>query len=288
MASRIQKNIDIVCDTNVFYYIASSLVDPHKLKQNGCCILASAINLLEISSKLTEITFEERRNAARAVMKYVDKLLDDPESHLAYIWGLKRGPFNKDLFEGFKAIANANNINELYTGVADFKEQKIRKVNLDLARDFVEYFGQTWVEDIEKAIEDIIPNYAERRKNNKMRYLNKRERFDFENFISDPIFYEKVLLTTKERINPYLKNIPSKHEIKKARQKLKPYIKAYSRYLFKLATEFTPTPNDRADLELFIYLQKGRKLLTFDNKWIKIAKECSLNDFLFNIKSPKI
>jgi len=244
--------------------------------------LASPINFFELVSRLSERTFEERKKAAKAVIQYADKILDDPESYLAQIWRINIEPFEMDWRDGFKAVADAVDINQLQSGVPDFREKKIRGLRIDLTKKAMEYFRESWVLDIENAIEEVIPSYSERRKLNKMRYLYSEEKSKFIEFISSPEILKKVVIATWSRIaeNNILPS-PTPHEIKKAGQNLRAYIKAYCGYLIKVATEFAPRPNDRADLEFFIYIQKDRKLFTYDKKWIQIAKEAGLSHILF-------
>src|SRR4051794_18330240 len=117
--------MDFVSDTNVWYDIGSGNLDPAKLKQGGANrLLAPAINALEISSKLTDRNFADRRKAAQAILDHADELLKDPERNMADIWGLSVTDLNFAWKDVYRTIAASNDINEMNGGA-----QKIMRVN---------------------------------------------------------------------------------------------------------------------------------------------------------------
>jgi hypothetical protein len=108
----------------------------------------------------------------------------------------------------------------------------------------------------------------------------------FRNFLDCKPFFKVIVMSTRYRpALHFTKPVrePTPAELTAAETYFAPYAKAYGEYLFKVATDYAPRPNDWGDLEFFTYLQEGWKLLTFDSRWVAIAQEAGLANHLWDV-----
>jgi len=279
------RKYKIVCDTNIFYEIAYRRIDPVKIKQNGNKILASPINFIELASFVNERNFEWKREAAKAILKYADEVLDDPDRYLASLWGIKLEPLNINWWNYFKVIAEAKDIRQLEEGILDLKNLEIHKLNLDFINLYRSYY-KDFKRKAEEGFNSLIIGRSRLREKGKIKYLNKIESKKFKEVLEDPQIKRRVVSDTYKRIECYAnqaKNIIyTDARISHMQRKLRVYIKVFLQYIFKLGTTFAPVDNDWGDLELIIYIQNNHKFFTRERRWIKIFHECSMDRFLFN------
>src|SRR5580700_9926589 len=83
-----EVRMKLVADANVWYHISTGRIDPLQFEGSGDRLYATPTSLLEIASGVNERLLEERKGAALAVLKYVDGVLEDSETHLAALWGV--------------------------------------------------------------------------------------------------------------------------------------------------------------------------------------------------------
>jgi len=274
--------MDVICDTNVWYRIGRGF-DPNPLKNAGARFLVSPISFLEIGSEIFEKNFEKRRRAARAVLDYGDDVLEDPERHMARIWNLSLPPVSFDWRDAFKAVADASSSGEIQQGVDDLKERVRRRINLPLLSLWRNGQWKSFEMDVIGVIDSICPGYADARSEGRAIYMNAATGKLLRNFIDCNPFFKLTVMSTRIRLSLHFKEPipePTASEVANAEAALAPYAKAYGGFLYLVATKFAPRPNDWGDLEYFTYIQDGRKLLTFDNKWLEVAKEVGLDEHL--------
>ena len=185
--------------------------------------------------------------------------------------------------DGFRAIADAATPEDIERGVDDFQGQVRRTVNLPLLSIWRTYHWQSFEDKIILAIDGVCPGYARARAEGRAKYMNRRLRIAFREFLDHDEMILTTILGTRLRVllhNPDAPADPTEEEVRLVRPQLEPYAKAYREYLFKVATTFAPRANDWGDVECFVYLQDGRCLLTSDQRWIDIATDAGYGALL--------
>jgi len=274
--TRLTTQMRLIADTNVWYDIAGSRRNPRSLKRDGHTLAATPINSLEIASSLSEHTFDQRRDAARAVINYADEIVLDTETHLAQLWGFDPPDFGIDWMIAFKAIADARNADEVQRGVDDFGANLIRRVNVQLASKWRSYHWEDFMHKVEDAIDAEFPGYKQARLQGRVIHMDHDRAREFEREILSNACWIRIFLATYERALLVVGRpiqMPSREQLSAAAAALHVYVNSYSRYLIKCASTFAPQANDWGDLESFIYLQGNNRLLTRDRRWIDIARE---------------
>jgi hypothetical protein len=276
------RPMHLISDTNVWYDIAAGRRDPAALKRGENQLVAIPVSFLEIASKIETRTWEERRGAAGAVVKYADQIAADPESHLASLWGLPVGA-EFPWIEGFKAIAQATSVADLANGVDDLEERVRRKLNVPLAQGWREYHWKDFAEGVTDAIDEHCPGYKAARANGKYKYLRKERAKSFADAMRSKDVSDLLLGATflRAQITSGDTKRPTRWEMDRVGPLLAPYINAYTEYVIGCATgQFAPQPNDLGDCECFLYLQGDSRLLSQDKKWMAICrKACAASCF---------
>jgi len=271
----LEVQMDFVCDTNVWYDIGAGMLDPAKLKLGGNRLLSPALNTLEISSNLDDRTLTSRKRASQAILDHADEHLEDPERYIGAIWGLNLPPLNFDWKDVCRTIVASNDIAEMISGA-----QKIMKVNTAAAQAWRKGFTEKFVVDVETVIRKYVPKYASRRANGRMDYLTGTAHIaKLHTDLNCAIVKESQILLTRTRASDHLTvepNPPIQADIDVATPLLMPFVNAYLTFLEKVATVQAARPNDWGDLHCFVYLQGNRKLLTGENKWLKIANDSGM------------
>lgn len=288
--------MNIVTDTNVWYRIAAGQINPGDIKRGGeNQLCATPINILELISNVSDAQFSNRQNAIRSIIQHSDTILDDPETHLTHIWGFTN---TQDLVlwdDILTAVNNATDLNNLTNGVLDFAQRVTRRVNVNFAHFWRTNQWSDFRNQIENTIDEIIlPGYLEARRNGEAIYLDQIQGQDTRNILFSPEIQENTIIALYDRaiialqdmgviLTPEQLILPTGESRVNSVFCLQPYIQAYSQYLFRCSTSYTPQNNDWGDLESFLYLQGENRLLTYDNRWIEIARDTGNEDFLFII-----
>lgn len=268
--------MDLVCDTNLWYDIGCKRLEPSRFQSEGIRLLATPVSFIEIASKVSSNTFLDRKKAASAVVNHASAILPDPERHLAEIWGWPIESLDFDWRDGFKVIADASNPEEIELGVDDLSELVRRKIKLPLLALWREKHWKGFEQDIINVIDGIYPGYKRAREAGKAKYMDSETRKALATFLAYPELIETTVMGTLHRVALHHQDDsyePTTEQIQHAKSSLSTYAQAYARYIFKVATEFCPRPNDWGDLECFVYLQDDRQILTADQRWVTIAKE---------------
>lgn len=276
--------MDLVCETHVWYEIGSGAIRPADWKKKGHRLLASPLTLIELSSKLRPQSFLARKAAAQAVVDHADEILLDPERHFASIWGLSVSGTSLDGVAGFRAMTLAKDINELHQGVGGMR------INTLLAATWRQEFSEQFVTDVEEMIRKLVqPGYAARRKAGRMDYLSDPADIKLLHEVLElPVVVEEQLLVTRTRAAEHAPGTlapATQEEIDRARPKLLPFVKAYLKYVERLATKHAAEPNDWVDLHFFAYLQDGRVLVTGERRWIEVAREAGLSNLVCELST---
>jgi hypothetical protein len=269
--------MDLICDTNVWYDIGSGRRNPTVLKKNGNRLVGTPTSFFEIASLIGNHNFLERRAAAQAVIDYADYVIEDSETHLVRKIGFAPQTYPVDWIHGFTAIAQAATPDNLPTGVYDFTDRVIRKVDLPLVRNWRAYqFGDFEAKVID-AIDSNFPGYRKAREKGKAKFMPSSLRGQFIKVMWSDGFQDQVykigLFGRALLVQQQQYRCPTASEMNVLKSVFSPYVRAYTEYLIRCATKFTPQPNDLGDSECFLYLQCDRRFVSSDRRWVEIAKQ---------------
>jgi len=277
--------MDLICDTNVWYQIARGERSPQALKRGGHRLLATPTSFIEIASVLTEESLEWRRAAAKAVVDTADEILVDVDRHFAALWGIEVEPLAIDWRDAFKGMAMAANLQELSGGVEDALEGVVRTVRPDIAQHLRQSSWPSFVGDVERAVDNAVPGYSAARKAKRITHADKRSYPKLRQELLSVEAQGGFILATRARAclnTPCLPGGSWQESGPQAVIDVQPYAAAYAQYLYECATRYAPDKNDWGDLECFAYLQGDRRLLTRDKRWLDIAKDAGLAEWVFD------
>lgn len=273
---------DLICDTNVFYNIASGVVDPGTLRGAGHRLLLTPVSVLELVSHVTPQNFGTRRQAAAAALNHHDEILEDPESLLAECWGVATEPPGIDWLDGLRALSAAGRFEDLQGGVPDFGAGVIRRLDVPAARAWRGGHYDDFERLVTEAIDEHVPGYGRARARGRMRQATNDQVRAVEAHYARPGAILAVLLATRERaalaaVEPV--QAPTAQEVELAVERLLGYALIYTRYFINVAsTRYAPQPNDFGDLECFLYLRESRVVATSEARWLEIAREVELGE----------
>jgi hypothetical protein len=270
--------VELICDTNVWYAIASGSLAPEPIKAAGHTFAASSITWMELSTDLDENNFEQRRRACAATLVHADAYLPDTERYLADIWGIELRPLSVTCRNVLEAIANATSIHDVEVGRTGIA------INTEQARQWRRGHYDDFVSDITKAIRQHYPEYATRTNSGQPRYVTGTLKEAFRTITNGGDAIPASIWGTRERcllhctgnVDP-----PSEQHIARALVDLQAYGRMYPEYLYDCATRRLPDKNDWGDLECFIYVRPGRQLFTLDRNWMHIALQAGLPNAVF-------
>ncbi len=268
--------MNLIADTNVWYAIASGIRDPDRLKSGGNRLVATPISFLEIASKIDDDTFEERKAAATAVVVHADYIEEDSESHLARLWGLPTPDSAYPWIDAFKAVAQANSVAELESGVADFQERVIRKLNVPLLEVARTFHWKDFKDSVDDALDTRCPGFKAARARGQYIYLKKKGARDFAEDMKSEEVRRYIVESTFIRAQSTHESLRSatESEYGLAEGLVAPYVNAYIEYVIGCSRgEFAPQPNDLGDSECFLYLQNDNVFLSGDGKWVRLARK---------------
>lgn len=271
--------MELIADTNVWYDLASgarSVTDPDL---RGT-LVASPVTFIEITGKLTPHTYAQRRDAAKAVLDYASRIVDDPETYLALVWGLGDPKFQIDWLAGFRAVAQSKSLSEITGGVSDAATGVTSAVKLSAAEGTRQTHWQGFAASVADLIEEEIPGYkASRVAGKTLKRLRGEKKKAFVNKMSAVQMQDEIIAATYGRAclavgQPLTR--PSQAAIDAVRPTLERYARLYAQYLVACATGMAPQSNDWGDLEHFLYLDGTRAVVTQDKRWRRLATEVGL------------
>jgi hypothetical protein len=264
----------LIADANVWYDIGNGRIDPEQFGACGEGLFATPTSLLEVASGINARSFSERKRAAVSVLEYAAGVTEDTETHLARVWSVGIHPVSIPWMDGFRAIASAESVDELESGVADFASRIVRRVGVGVVREWREKHWSGFQQDIVTALDEWIPGYRDARNEGRYKRIAKENRSAFNEAMRSREVKVMLTLATYERVRLAAPELPSPSNelISQAETILAPYINAYGEYVIRCATEMAPQANDFGDCESFIYLQPGTSLITSDDRWVRIAQ----------------
>ena len=267
--------MDLICDTNIWYDISSGSLDPKALKEQGHKLLATPISVLEIVSKIDEANFTLRQGAAKAIVNHADDMTVGPEDHLARLWGLQPQA-TVDWWAINRAVADAACLAELEAGVVDVTGTQKIKVNIPKANEWRTSTYRRFLDNVVAALDKVLPGYGEKWAEGKFRQLSDSDKELFRNAVRQPLVKDGLMKVTFERAAKAAgltdRSLPFEAELTMASPLLSVYIDVYSEFMVNSGCHSKPEENDAGDVEMFIYAQNGRKILTGEKKWNRLAE----------------
>lgn len=283
--------MNLIADTNVWYWISDGRRNPSALKAGNNRLIAHPISILEIVSEIDEENYGKRRAAAQALLDHSDEIVEDPESHLVRLWGLEPRTFELNWRDIVFTVAHSSSVSEISAGVVDAGTQRRLSVNLPLMKSMRDAQWRDFHDTVVNALDTHCPGYKyARQRGTRIRidqqdeqaYAQTLRSDDFKRFLAVAIFNRALLA----------KELPPRDltdsEFGTAEPKIRCYLDAYAEYIVRCATAFAPQPNDLGDLECFIYLQGTNSFLSSDKRWVRIARStCPNNVFDPENKVPQ-
>lgn len=277
---------NLICDTNVFYNLGLGKMKRADIAGEGDKIFYSPVSILEISGKMTDLEFEQRKAAARAILDYGASQLDDPESHLTTLFGMKLEEEPFDWSQAVKGVAQAADLKALAAGVADYSEQVLRRVSVDEVGKWRAVTEQQWKEDMLQLMAAEIQKFGpwyklpkDKREKTKKPHLTGDTKMEF---IKGTTTHEWLITFVNACFERSLfkADLPDEpppgfaSAYVQAAEGVTCYCMVYTNYLIKLLTEeMMPQLNDSGDLELFLYSTSDEWIVvTAEKRWADIAK----------------
>lgn len=277
--------MDLICDTNVWYDINAGTRNVAVLKGTGHRLLATAINILEIVSKIDEQNLTARKGAAEMMLKHADDFLDAPDYHVGRECGLTIPNLPFTWREVCQAISTAKDVAEIINGVEDYEKMVSRRVDVPGLKSWRSYVYDKWERDIIKAIDSEFPNYAKARAKRKSKQMNKANATKLIAKLESPAAQLQIIRSVVVRISAEATALPkdsSTRQLERYVEAILPYSRAYAYYLHMAASVRAPQPNDRGDIDAFLYLQGDRRLLTSETDWIELGKRSGMEDLFLD------
>ena len=276
---------NLICDTNVFYNLGLAKMKPGDFAKGGDKLFYSPVSILEITGKMTDLEFEQRKAAAKAILDYGAVELIDPESHLTQLFGLKLAEKPFDWSQAVKGVAQAADLKALAAGVADFADWVLRRVSVDEAGKWRCVTEQQWKDDMLQLMKAEIPKFGpwyklpkEQREKIKKPHLTGDAK---KAFIKGTLTHDWLITFVNACFERSLfkADLPDEpppgfaSAYVKAAEGVTCYSTVYTHYLIKLLTEeMMPQLNDSGDLELFLYSTSDDWIVvTAEKCWTDIA-----------------
>lgn len=246
----------------------------------------SPVTPLELAGKWSSRTFEARRDAAAAIVKSTATELPDPESFLTTTFGYTLAQPVFSFTEGVKAMANAQTMKEIVSGVRDVPAQLIRRVSVPKVHTWRRVTEGKWVEDLLAIQKSKIKRFAAwyhpdpKRRKGAVPKLTGNEKAAFLSATISQEWATTLVVACQTRALLGAKRgpdlIPTRASVPKlsaAMADVSCYCAVYTQYLIRLLTEGAlPELNDSGDLELFLYaVDDSSVIVTSEKKWRRLA-----------------
>jgi hypothetical protein len=273
--------MNLIADTNVWYWISDGRRNPSVLKAGGNRLIAHPISILEIVSEMHEVNYATRRAAAQALLDHSDEIVEDTESHLVRLWGLVPRAFELDWRDIVFAVARSSSLSEITSGVVDPGTRRRLSVNLPAMKSMRDAHWRDFHDTVVSALDTHCPGYKEARQRgarigidqqDERAYAQTLRSAEFKRVLAIAVFNRALLA---KELPP---REPTDSELAVAAPKIRCYLDAYVEYIIRCATDFSPQPNDLGDSECFIYLQGSNSFLSSDKRWVRIARSACPNN----------
>lgn len=276
--------MDLICDSNVWYDFQRGAYDPLAIKDCGHRLILSPITYLEIISGIDERNFGQRSAVCAGIIRHCDEVIDDPERHLASLWGIPLSPIEIDWQEAIRAVSQASSLEELGTGVTISSGTCAGRTNLEAAREWRVANYDRFCEQVEETVDLFCPGYRDARQARQAIALPRQHGDLLHAAVKLPDVQRLLVPATLDRVSALTGEVypsPGEADTTRVHDILNPYISVYCEYIHDAATRKPPSPNDHGDFEFFIYLQDNRRLWTSDRRWIRLAEAAGMSDWLF-------
>lgn len=278
--------MNLIADTNVWYWISDGRRNPSVLKSGGNRLIAHPISILEIIADINDDNYAKRRAAAQAILDHADDTAKDSESHLVLLWGLEPRALALDWRDLIVTVAKSHSVAEITTGVNDVPTMRRLTVNIALIKSLRDVQWNDFCTSVVAALDHHCPGYKAARLRGERISIDLEHQPEYRKVLSSEEFQRYLAVAIFARallVNDLPYRIPSEAEFAQALPNLKCYLDAYSEYIFRCATQFAPQRNDLGDSECFLYLQGTNSFLSSDKRWVRIAREVCPN----NVHDPE-
>jgi hypothetical protein len=290
----------VIADTNLYYDLADHRVKRAQIVSADEVLFCSPLSIIEIVSKMNDANFLQRRNAIRAMLEHDAKIIPDPQTFLTrFIFCHKLNHEAPDWLDLIKAVAAADNLKDLESGVIDRVERKVRTISVDYMRQWREVIDEQWLQDLLDIVKDQFANFEEVYKALKAGSrssppkLRKEKKKSFLEFINSPewyieqsrALYQRSLHYAEEPYAPEPRTTSPDAFMAMLANTLC-YMGIYSEYVKSILTEGRlPTLNDSGDMELMIYtIDDGHILATAEAKWPQLAERAGFPKRVRHVK----
>ncbi|SKC47143.1 hypothetical protein [Ohtaekwangia koreensis] len=255
---------DVICDTNIWYYLGDGTIDPNSLKDYS--LIATFYNFEELITTPNNLTnFQQVRRAAKAIVNYSSKqYLENAFLYLAN----QITPNYEDTKYGYNlGIRNWAEIRRM--AALDDSFQLTPELKAEYEKNAINRGKQG--QQVAQIENDFVTNVKAHSKKvwktNSSKYFKER--------------FKGILL----ELNDYLKmfsdgriEMQGKH-IKQVELFLTAFLQ------FSKNTEvakWVVKPNDAYDLYNLIYVKPGSKYFTRENRWKNLIAEAGLDHYLLH------
>jgi len=264
--------MDYVTDTNVWYHIVDKIVVPRQVFRQNDKVYATAINLIEIAS--SGVAFDRQKELFKTILEYSCEILPEPVIHLASLFG-----YNVDTSSVYWR--------ELIMEYLESSFLTKRIVDILPLMFAVNDRYHAFTKTIDRFNDKVVAGHSLVQHK---RQIKSKDRQVFIEFYNS----KKYKLALFNLLHEYVRIILFDNDItirtKKKKSEIypmiEPYIDAHKEYELQCGISIKTHSNDYADLQHFLYLQNGMKLLTSDKRWLKIAKNAGLSKLV--IDPPKV
>jgi hypothetical protein len=237
--------MNLIADTNVWYWISDGRRDPGVLKAGGNRLIAHPISILEIVSEIDDANYGKRRAAAQALLDHADQIVEDSESHLVRLWGLEVRGLAVDWRDIILTVVRSMSASEITTGVIDATTGRRLSVDLPLMKLMRDAHWTDFRDTVVNALDVHCPGYKEARvRGTRIRidprdepeYIEVLQSDEFKRMLATAIFHRALLakdLPPRE---------PTDKEYAHAAPNIRCYLDSYVEYIIRCATEFAPQP----------------------------------------------
>lgn len=272
--------IKAIADTNIWYAIGTNRINIIDLKKKIGTLCAAPLSILEIVKGSTPNDFDLRKKAAIAIIEHSDEILDELPLHLAKLWAFPVKGYKFDWrIDCLEPYIRALNYSSLITGFPDFELGKIGVLNMKMMCELHRSAWDGWENAMLEWAEKVCPGYKDARIKGKTKFIKKEQlrkiaRLFQKNKLKDILTLDTVELARHAIARNF--QFIDKSLVKRknyVKSEIMPFINANIEYGLQCLSDIAPEANDYVDLMIFLYLQDNRYLLTFENRWKKIAKK---------------